>query len=532
MSRHGENMRKIKLGVVHGGITREYFVPSGKNLLETLQKLGYYIPVLCSSRGACGKCRVKILAGESAVTRSDAGGFGAHELASGFRLACMAFPEDDLLINLENVSENEISAVGDFRNNAGLRRFKKIRGAFAVAVDIGTTTLAFALVNLETSEVDGRLTIVNRQREFGADVISRIVKANQGRLKEMGVCVKRQINEGILELCRANDVEPGKIVKAAVAANTTMLHILLGLSCETLGIFPFTPVTLERMSLSFGELLGSASTALKPDVPVEILPGISTYVGADIVSGILFADILGSGKTSVLLDIGTNGEIAVIRNGKITCAATAAGPAFEGGNIRFGTGSVPGAISGCRFRNGEFEVTTIGGRPPIGICGSGVIDIVSELLKNEIIDETGRLSCEQIAVAPEIFFTQKDVRELQLAKSAIRSGVDLLLEHTGTCFEEIDRFYVAGGFGYHVNFDSAVAIGLIPPELAVKIELVGNSSLGGAVRLLTEDIRDELAEIISASQELPLSADKRFNALFVENMVFPECSGLLKSNPE
>jgi uncharacterized 2Fe-2S/4Fe-4S cluster protein (DUF4445 family) len=222
--------------------------------------------------------------------------------------------------------------------------------------------------------------------------------------------------------------------------------------------------------------------------------------------------------------------MALVHNGKILCTATAAGPAFEGGNILWGTGSVPGAISRVQFRDGVFKTGTIGDKPPMGICGSGVVDMVHQGLKHGYIQESGRFSEKArgneipLARAPDgrdIVFCQKDVRELQLGKSAIRSGLDALLNHTGLGYDKIQTLYIAGGFGFNLNMESAAGIGLIPQALLPKVSLIGNSALGGAVKYLLKADSDEiLHRIIEQSEEFSLPEDKYFNENFINNVSF------------
>jgi uncharacterized 2Fe-2S/4Fe-4S cluster protein (DUF4445 family) len=352
--------------------------------------------------------------------------------------------------------------------------------------------------------------------------------------------VRKQIAEGIAALCAEAPVEGNDIRKIAIAGNTTMLHLLLGLSCQTLGKAPFTPVTLDMVFLNSREILGEELLGMPAlselSSPAElccetvILPGISAYVGSDIAAGIFFAEPHKCTGPAVFMDIGTNGEIAIAHNGKILCAATAAGPAFEGGNILWGTGSVPGAISAVRFKNGGFEVSTIGAMPPAGICGSGVTDIVYQGLKHGFIQPSGRFSekvhADEIALAKapdgrNIVFCQKDVRELQLGKSAIRSGLDALLNYAGLGYDNIQTVYIAGGFGFNLNMESAAGIGLIPEALFPKISLIGNSALGGAVKyILNQDSDEALRRIIEQSEEYSLPEDAYFNAHFISNINF------------
>ncbi|MDR2633260.1 MAG: ASKHA domain-containing protein [Treponema sp.] len=564
----------------------------GLSLLQTLQDGGIYLPALCGGEGRCGKCRIRVSRGELPVTAADRHCLSQAQLDAGYRLACAAFPQEDLDIELCETGEQDFSTVNAFeqdheeplglretlfsltrnaqsyaRQVAGDRRLSyselqevskladtqgrileepsvsgtchiyreqgkilhisgKPESLYAVAVDIGTTTLVLALVDLQTGQIIGRFSAVNRQREFGADVISRIQRANTGDLSLLSRSVRTQISQGIAALCLESAVNAKTVKKIALVGNTTMLHLLLHMSCATLGQAPFTPVTLDMLSLGSGDLFAG-------DLACEtvILPGISTYVGADITAGLLFAGIHTKADPVVFMDIGTNGELALAYQGSILCTATAAGPAFEGGNIRWGTGSVPGAISQARFRDGTWACTTIGNRPPVGICGSGVVDIVYQGLKADCILSSGRLNTELLpagelllAKNPEgrdIVFCQKDVRELQLGKSAIRTGLDALLNHAGLAYGDIHRLYLSGGFGYKLNLESSMGIGLIPQALGRKISLLGNSALGGAVQfLLNPDHEETLYRLVDHAQEFSLPQDGYFTAHFIDNLTF------------
>jgi uncharacterized 2Fe-2S/4Fe-4S cluster protein (DUF4445 family) len=554
----------------------------GKSLLEILQGAGAYIPAICGGRGTCGKCRVRLISGELEPSAACRAYFSPAEIEAGFRLACSVRPAGPVSLAIPKDAEKEFRAVDSFdagnqRANAleredfplkkqALSFARQVAGGrkgalsldelgriavlaeteggsvsvcrergriaavtrgkepvYGIAVDIGTTTLAMALADLESGEIKQRLSVVNKQREFGADVISRMERAGKGDLAKMSGAVRAQIAAGAETLCRDQGVSGKAVAKIAIAGNTTMLHLLLNLSCATLGVVPFTPVTLDFVRCSYRELFEGDLSC-----PVAILPGISTYVGADISAGLFFTELHKSADPVFFMDIGTNGEMALVKDGKLLCTATAAGPAFEGGNILWGTGSVPGAISQASYRNGRFEIKTIGDKPPTGICGSAVIDIVYHGLRNGLIEDSGKfaagigdLALAKTPAGEDIKFIQKDVRELQLAKSAIRSGMEALLRHTGTDYGAVKTLYIAGGFGYNMNFESGAGIGLIPQELKPRVSLIGNSALGGTVKyLLDRDAGEKIEEIVEQSQEYSLPEDKYFNQIFIENVEF------------
>jgi uncharacterized 2Fe-2S/4Fe-4S cluster protein (DUF4445 family) len=396
---------------------------------------------------------------------------------------------------------------------------------YGIGIDIGTTTIALVLIDLESGAILQRVSVVNKQREFGADVISRMQRARAGDLPRLAGSVRKQIAEGAETLCREQKVDPHSVIRFAVAANTTMLHLLLGLSPSTLGYSPFTPVTLDYVTCNYRELFEGDFNC-----PVTVLPGISTYVGADITAGLLFTGLYDAKQPEFFMDIGTNGEMALVSPGKILATATAAGPAFEGGNILWGTGSVPGAISQATYADGKFTVKTIGDKDPVGICGSAVIDIVYEGLQNGLILSSGSFNKAKgvtelfLAKSPDgqdIKFIQKDVRELQLAKSAIRSGIEAMLRHANVSYEAIGTLYIAGGFGFNLNFSNGAGIGLIPQELREKVKLIGNSALGGAAKfLLDRSSLEKLNRVVAISEEYSLPEDRLFNDLFVENIEF------------
>lgn len=396
---------------------------------------------------------------------------------------------------------------------------------YGLAIDIGTTTIAISLVDLILCKPMGSYTLLNSQRQYGADVISRIQFSIGNKSKLLAKCVKDDILKGIEKICSIYKFNLSNIYNITIAGNTTMMYLLLDLPTQSIGESPFTTTTTSLLEYTFNEVFESNLI----DCKIVILPSISAYVGADIVAGMLnccFDDLKG---ITMLVDIGTNGEIAIGDKEKIYCAATAAGPAFEGANIKNGIGSVSGAICSVDIENGNLVYKTIDEREPIGICGTGVIDIVCSGLKNDLIDSTGRLDAKYKERCIEIYrtenkkicFYQKDIRELQLAKSAIRSGMEILINKFGCSYEDIDVVYIAGGFGNNLNLNRAKEIGLIPKELNNKIRLAGNSSLGGVVDfLLDKNAQENINMIINKTRYIELSTEKEFNRVFLENMGF------------
>lgn len=524
------------------GSKEDVVVITGKKdqtIMEVLKEHNIFLSAVCAGRGTCGKCRIRVLEGEVKPSGEDSRFFHKNEIAQGFRLACRAYASGDCTITLDCGQEEGFAVLTDFgtedtENPAASRKEKAESvktGAdrFGIAADIGTTTLAMQLISLESGRAVKTYTSMNRQRAYGADVISRIEASTNGKGDELKESIQEDLMTGINNLTENGQIIPERMV---IGANTTMVHLLMGYSCETLGVFPFTPVNLERITADAKSLYEKYAEDFDGNFEVTIYPGISTYVGGDITAGLYALGFQKKEKVSVLIDLGTNGEMAVGRKDKIYVASTAAGPAFEGGNITCGTGSIPGAVCGVTIHDGKAVTETIQNKPVSGICGTGVVEITYELLKEELIDETGLLDEEYFedgfylgedVQGRKIGFYQKDVREIQLAKSAVRAGLETLVRRYGISYDEIESVYIAGGFGYQLDIRKAVGIGLLPKECEEKIEAVGNSCLKGTIAKLLEPDADEVIEKIrSVSEEIRLSNDKDFNEFYMDYMFFEE----------
>lgn len=496
----------------------------GESLQDAMTRQNIYVSAACGGRGTCGKCRVLLLQGEIDITSFDRKLFTEEELIQGLRLSCKAYPTTDCMIKLMTGDETDFEVVAP---SVRLKNIKKTReDNYAVAIDIGTTTIAVSLIKVNNGDVLWTYTAVNKQRAYGFDVIARMQASVNGKKEELQECIRKDLLAGIYAVVDKTGIQKEWISAIAIAGNTTMGHLLMGYSCESLGKYPFTPVNIDTIVLQFKEMFGTDYL----DVPVTLLPGISTYVGGDIAAGLLECEFDKAKAPSLFIDLGTNGEMAVGNKERILVSSTAAGPAFEGGNISCGVGSIAGAISNVTIQNDTLEYRTIGDRKPVGICGTGVIELVCELLRSGLVDETGLLEKkyfeEGYPVTEDekgnrIVFTQKDIRELQLAKAAVRAGIEILIRRYGISCEEIDTVYLAGGFGYKINIEKAIDVGLLPRELSGKIKAIGNSSLAGAIKYLTQASTPErLKHILEVSKEINLSNDKDFNDLYVGSMYF------------
>ncbi len=417
---------------------------------------------------------------------------------------------------------------------------------YGIAVDIGTTTIAAYLYDLNTGERKGVDSALNPQKAFGADVISRIDYAtesaeNEARMHER---VVKAVNELAVELCKSCDVKKDRIYLAVFAGNTTMMHFLTRLPSGGIAVSPFIPVTTEMHSFYARDL----GVNINMHARATILPCVAGYIGADTVAAVLSSGMYSVKENSLLIDIGTNGEIVYGGIDGLYACSTAAGPAFEGANIRHGTAGISGAVDTVSYK-GRLVYTTIDNIEPAGICGSGLVDAVAVLLEQGVIDETGRImapeECERLpddlmdriieidgAAAfriadrkdkEDIILTQRDIRELQNAKAAIAAGIATLVRRAGKGFEDIKKIYLAGGFGSHLNVDSAVKIGLIPVQLKSKVESIGNAAGEGAVEtLLSRQMMKQAVHIKGKMEYIELSGSPEFVNEYINCMLFDE----------
>lgn len=485
-------------------------------LLETLRKENLFLPAVCAGRGTCGKCRVQVLDGNVPETKADRKFFSRQEIEAGYRLACRAYPESDCTIAIEE-SERDGFLVQAREKDTDVFFLEEDR-EYGIATDIGTTTIAMQLIESGTGKIADVYTSVNRQRAYGADVISRIESANGGRRLELTKIIRDILHEGLTKLTQHGKL---RIKQMVIGGNTTMIHLLMGYSCETLGVYPFEPVNIGTIHTTGKDLFGTQDMCFD----IVVCPGISTYVGGDIVAGLYALDFHKRKNVSILIDLGTNGELAVGNGERILTASTAAGPAFEGGNIICGMGSVPGAICRVEMENGKVRTETIGDAAPKGICGTGVIECVYEMMKEGIVDETGLMEDSYFETGAalsedgKIRFFQKDVREVQLAKAAVRAGLETLLLRFGVTWDEIETVFIAGGFGYKLDIHKAAGIGLFPEVCEEKAVAAGNSCLAGAVKYLTQaEASEEIRTLVEVSEEITLSNDSDFQKLYMQSM--------------
>lgn len=509
----------MKVYVHLAGKCSEISVQKEKNILEILRENEItVVPAFCGGKGTCGKCLVKV---------REAG----KDSEEKWVLACQTKAEAGMHIFLKEEKKASILEKG-----FGKRYAPDGTVTYAAACDIGTTTVVCHLLNGKTGEIIASLSAENAQKIYGADVISRIQASEQMGTEPLQNVIVSQIRGMLEELCEQNGIQEN-IGCLAVVGNTVMCHLFAGISPVSIGTAPFIPQSY------FGVHDTGGGIGIARCNDVYIAPAVSGYIGGDITADLLAvldeAECVEDGKEQLLIDIGTNGELVLGKEGDFSCCAAAAGPAFEGAEITMGMPAKNGAIDKAWLENGTVHFSVIGGGEAIGICGSGLVDILSIFLETELMDESGGLCGDEeiitsygfyvekqekengIRLTEQVWISQSDIRKLQLAKAAIAAGIEVLLKERKKSYKDIGRVILAGGFGTFLNKENAAAIGLIPRELLSVTEAVGNAAGEGAVSAaLSEKARKRLNVIKSSMKYIELSTARSFSDMYVEKMFF------------
>ena len=522
----------MQIRVIDQNTGKEHTITAkeGQTVLDALNAAKLTMKAPCGGNKTCGKCLVEI---SGLVEPPDAQETGFINDKPGFRLACFARPAGDCCVTIPKSAEDSILG------GVSLPEFSTQLSqtpAIGAAVDIGTTTIVVYLFDLQTAGLLATVSQLNRQHTFGADVISRInyTMTNENGLETVTNTIRQQLGEMIAQAVEKAGRDMYEMEKITVSANTVMCHLFCGIDAQSIAQAPFTPQSY------FGQWLDSSKLGLCAKKGVYVVRAVSGYVGGDITAGMLTCRVDKSENPVLFLDIGTNGEMVIGNNKRIITCATAAGPAFEGANIVCGVGAVSGAINRVEVKDGKLEYTTIKGAKPIGICGSGLVDLLAALLEIGAVDETGRLlppdeapevhGLEEdengdvtyiIDKAANVYITGADIRNLQLAKAAIAAGIATLLEVWGIKAEQVEALYLAGGFGNYIDKHSAIKIGLFPKEIESKVSSVGNSAGNGAVLALLSDAElKQSGNLAQKCEYLELSSNGVFMENYVECMMF------------
>jgi len=546
---------------------RSITVEKGTTILEAARLAGVLIESPCNGAVVCGKCTVYLDPDSLPhIVRRGGHHLSQRQERAGQVLSCEAEVIGDIAVVLPELAEQDLKITSHGRAVAVVLAPYVIKeyvaerdvtlvyhgaevaleeegdtagDAYGVVVDIGTTTLVVSIVDLNNGVELAHSSALNPQSRHAQDVLSRIrIACDQKGLSEMRSGVIGEINQLIDEIAGKAGVRHERIYEVIFSGNTCMLHLAAGINPRSLGQYPYKP------ELNGGNWLSGTEVglAIAKNGIVYLPPIISAYVGADITAGLQAVRLHEEQGTVLFVDIGTNGEMAIVHNGKLWATSTAAGPAFEGMNITFGMRAGEGAIE--RFvilKDGNIRLKTIGNAPAVGICGSGLMDIVADLVAHGIITKNGKFVSPDepnlfsplaarlmkvdgkpvFSLTDKVYLSQKDIRQVQLAKGAIRAGVEFLLRHTGVTAAVLDKVLIAGSFGFHLTAESLVTIGLLPPETAGCIEFVGNTAKsGGEAFLLNRDSRMEMQQLVAAVHVVELANCPDFDRIFIDCLSF------------
>ncbi len=581
------------------------YVPK-KNLLQLLLENDIFVDNPCNGNGSCGKCKVRVLEGNlPPLSKTERKLLKEDEINADIRLSCLVVPKEDITIEilqkerkhkilttgyvpefefnpalckkifeikmptLENQSPFEDSlceALGTKKVNWKLLRdyessYGTVTGVFndselialeaedtteflyGVAIDIGTTTVVAALIDMNNGEELATASRINPQKKFGLDVLTRItyeLEHPEGSKEELQKTIVEAINEMVEELCSEGKVKKENIYEISIAANCTMMHFLLGVDATSIGKSPYAPVFTKAKNISASDLGIKAAKCAR----VYCLPSVSSYIGADIVAGAYVCELHKAEENILFIDIGTNGEIVLSKGGKLLSCSCAAGPALEGMNISSGMRAADGAVEDVEINEKGVYLKVIGEEDPIGICGSGILAAVKELLRTRIVKNNGAfIKKEQLEesdyrykmiqlngnkrefilknTTEQLLITQGDVRQVQLAKGALLSGFYALLKQAKIDMSELDKVMIAGQFGAHLPADSLVGTGILPEEVKNKLVYVGNSSKTGAyMALMSVKVKKEIEELAGEMEYMELGASEGYEKLFSQCLLF------------
>ena len=494
MTRH--NIRLQPLGKT---IQVNHYTP----LMDVLHEFGIEFP--CGGNGTCGKCKVKLLDGEIEVSEIHQHKLEILGLSEEWRLACYSQCTSDITLEIEQFNHLILAdeTEFDFLPQIG----------FGIAVDLGTTTLVAQLVDLSTAKVLAVETMLNPQVKFGADLISRVQACLDGNGNEMTRLIRQSIGTMIELLLSKQEIE---IQRICMVGNTVMQLIFSNCDPTPLAQYPFHTDNLGA------KLFTSKQIGWNFHVVENVIfyPSIGSFVGSDILAGIVATGLHTNENYTALIDLGTNGEIVVGNKNRIVCASTAAGPAFEGTNISMGMRAVTGAISSVKFEDNQINVKVIGNTAPKGICGSALVDAVAVFRKLDWIGMFGEINSGEnfVSLAANVGLTQKDINEFQLAKAAIAAGLEILCKKISIQLNDIQEVYIAGGFGYYITKQNLIETGILdfPEE---KINKMGNTALIGAKMFLFQDEKT-VKEILSKTRHINLESDPEFQDIYVDKMLF------------
>ena len=549
-------MRESELIVRFQPETRHVYVLPGTTILEAADRANLIIDTPCGGQGTCGRCRVTVTENPPEPTAAERERLSADELAGGVRLACQAEVHTGMTVEVpvesrffgQKILAHGTGAARELEPCVAPDPDDRSGRLYGTAFDVGTTTVVGTLLDLTTGRTLAVAARPNPQIPLGDDVISRINHAGkEGGVEELRRPLLDAVNAMIAEMCEEAKAPVESIYEAAFGGNTTMHHLLLGIDPTPLGHAPYEAVVLDSRTVPAREL----GVRIRPTGRAYTMPNIAGYVGGDTVGVILAAAMADYDGVQLALDIGTNGEIVLGGAERLIACSTAAGPAFEGARLDHGMRAAPGAIESVRLDH-DVRIGVIEDAPPRGICGSGVIDAIAVLLEAGILDSTGRLltpdelpdglhdglrrritefnggpafvlaDADDSATGRPVCLTQRDIREVQLGKGAIRAGTEIVLAEYGVSIEDVDRVLLAGAFGNFARPRSVIRMGLLPGMPTSKVEFIGNAAgTGVQMALAGRRCREQADRIARETEYIELAGRPDFQMKFAEAMIFP-----------
>lgn len=579
----------------------------GDNLLEILLENEIFVDNPCNGKGLCGKCKVRLLEGNLPIMIDAEEKFlKIEEINSGVRLSCLVVPTEDITIELmqkerkhevlttgympkfeykpsirkevfelkKPTLDNQISFEDSICSTLGVEELdlwilqqhritdEKVTGVFncedligiepgdttnfiyGVAIDIGTTTVVTSLVDMKTGMEIAIASMINPQKKFGLDVLTRItyeIENPSGSKEKLQHVIVSAINEMISDMCNEAQIDRKNIYEISIAANCTMMHFLLGVDATSIGNSPYAPAFVKSKNILAKDIGLKAAEGAR----LYCLPSVSAYIGADIVAGAYVCELHKAKENILFIDIGTNGEIVLSNHGKLLSCSCAAGPALEGMNISSGMRAAEGAIEDLKITESGIEIKVIGNEQPIGLCGSGILAAVKELIRTGFVKKNGAFIKKEelqesdyrydmiqlngikrefiLKCTPEqILITQGDIRQVQLAKGAILSGFYALLKRADIDMSKLHKVMIAGQFGAHLPADSLVGTGILPEEIKDKLVYVGNASKSGAyMALMSSTVKEQIEELAQKMDYMELGASDGYERLFAKCLLFP-----------
>ncbi|MDI6843063.1 MAG: ASKHA domain-containing protein [Anaerosomatales bacterium] len=509
-------------------------VAEGTTLLDAARVARVALDAACAGLGTCGRCRVRARGELSAPAAEEVATLGAAAVADGWRLACRARALG--AVTVEVPLPGTLAVVeGAALEPAWKPDADAEPGTLGVALDVGTTTVVAALVDLRSGDALATASALNAQHPWGADVMSRVAAAQRGEGEALHRALVEQADALIVELAQAAAPDADWIARIAAVGNTAMRGLLLGHDVTPLGAAPYEGVPLEAVTTTWS----AAGGARVSNAELYALPCTSAFVGADAIAGLVAARLDSASDPRLFVDLGTNAEVVLWTGGCWLAASAAAGPALEGAGLSCGMRAVPGAIEAATLEEGDLRLETIGGAEPTGLCGSGALSLAAALLDAGILDASGRMreSAGRLGSrvverdgqrafvlddAGALLFTQKDVRAVQLAKGAVRAAVELLLAEAGLAALDVAEVLVAGGFGRRLDGAALARTGTLPGVWRERLRFVGNAALEGArAALVSSTARAEAERLARRIVTLDLASDPRFQRRFVESLDFP-----------